>query len=110
MIRSPRVSKKEEDKREIYHGTWPSLLNILTLVPFLDVTQDVIDLLIPGSQSDQLDIAFIAIRVLQFVLSKGGKRLHYIFTKLVENFVQVSPGQQMNITNVTHYQMTKRRN
>jgi hypothetical protein len=29
------------------------------LVPFLDVTQDVIDLLIPGSQSDQLDIALV---------------------------------------------------
>jgi hypothetical protein len=67
------------------------------LVPFLDVTQDVIDLLIPGSQSDQLDITFVATRVLQFVLSKGGKWLHCILTKLVENFVHVSPGQQMNI-------------
>jgi hypothetical protein len=95
---------------EIYHSTRPSLLNILTLVPFLDVTQDVIDLLIPGSQSDQLDIAFVATRVLHFVLSKGWKWLHYILTKLVENFVHVSPGQQMNIINVTHYQMTKRMN
>jgi hypothetical protein len=72
------------------------------LVPFLDVTQDVIDLLIPGSQSDRLDIAFVATRVLQFVLLKGGKWLHDILPKLVENFVQVSPGQQMNIINVTH--------
>jgi hypothetical protein len=80
------------------------------LVPFLDVTQDVIDLLIPPSQSDQLDIAFVITRVLQFVLSKGGKWFHYILTKLVENFVQVSPGQQMNVINVTHYQITKRRN
>jgi hypothetical protein len=77
------------------------------LVRFLDVTQDVINLLIPGFQSDQLDIAFVATRVLQFDLSKGGKWLHYILTKVVENFVQVSPGQQMNIINVTHYQMTK---
>jgi hypothetical protein len=80
------------------------------LVPFLNATQDVIDLLISGSQSDQLDIAFVAIRVLQFLLSKGGKWLYYILTKLVENFVQVSLGQQLNIINVTHYQMTKRRN
>jgi hypothetical protein len=70
----------------------------------------VIDLLIPGSQSDQLDIAFVATRVLQFVLSKGGKWLHYVLTKLVENFIQVSPGQQMNIIKVTHSQITKRRN
>jgi hypothetical protein len=115
MIRSPGFLKKEEGKlspppRKIYHNTRLSLLNILTLVPFLDVTQDVIDLLIPGSQSDQLDIAFVAIRVLQFVLSKGGKWLHYILTKLVENCVQVSPGQQMTIINVAHYQMTKHRN
>jgi hypothetical protein len=80
------------------------------LVPLLDVTQDVIDLLIPESQSDQLDIAFVATRVMQFVLSKGGKWLHYILTKLAENFIQVRPGQQMNIINVTHCQMTKRRN
>jgi hypothetical protein len=107
--------KKEEGKLsplppEIYHSTRPSLLNIPTLVPFLNVTQDVIDLRIPGSQSDPLDIAFVAPRVLQFVLSKGWKWLHYILTKLIENFVQVSPGQQMNIINVTHYSMTKRRN
>jgi hypothetical protein len=51
-----------------------------------------IDLLIPGFQSDQLDNAYVATRVLQFVLSKGGKWLHYILTKLSENFVQVSPG------------------
>jgi hypothetical protein len=80
------------------------------LVPFLNVTPDVIDLLIPGSPSDPLDVAFVAPRVLQFVLSKDGKWLRYILTKLVENFVHVSPGQQMNIINVTHYSMMKRRN
>jgi hypothetical protein len=115
MIRFRCFLKKEEGKLsppppEIYHSTRPSLLNILMLVPFLDITQDGIDLLILGSQSDQLDIAFVTTRVLQFVLSKGGKWLHYILTKLVENFVQVNPGWQMNIINVTHYQMTKRRN
>jgi hypothetical protein len=64
MIRSAGFLKKEEGKLsppppEIYHSMRPSLLNSLTLVPFLDVTQDVIDLLIPASQSDQLDIAFV---------------------------------------------------
>jgi hypothetical protein len=35
-------------------------------------TPDVIDLLIPGSPSDPLDIAFVAPRVLQFVLRRMG--------------------------------------
>jgi hypothetical protein len=60
----------------------------------------VIDVLIPGSPSDPLDTAFVAPRVLQFVVSKDGKWFHYILTKLVENFVHVSPGQQMNIINL----------
>jgi hypothetical protein len=80
------------------------------LVPFLDVTPDVIDLLIPGSPSDPLDIAFVGPRVLQFVLSKDGKWLHYILTKLVEKFVHINHGQQMNMINVTDYSMTKGRN
>jgi hypothetical protein len=48
-----------------------------------------------------LDIAFVATRVLRFVLSKGRKWLPYILTKPVENFVQVSSWQQMNIINAT---------
>jgi hypothetical protein len=80
------------------------------LVRLLDVTPDVIDLLIPGSPSDPLDIAFVAPRVLRFVLSKDGKWLHSILTKLVENFVHINHGQQMNIINVTDYSMTKGRN
>jgi hypothetical protein len=40
------------------------VLNFLAMVPLLGAARDVIDLLIPGSQSDQLDIAFVSIRVL----------------------------------------------
>jgi hypothetical protein len=81
----------------VYFSDGPAVLPILSVIPFLEWTQDLIDKLTPYLLSESLHVAFFATRVMQFILARKRIFLKPVVAKLVSNIAAAPIGQQLNV-------------